>query len=85
MEIYLGSEVQDNFLTTAQEEQTPIILYTTNGFQVRGTIIDFDDTSIIVDTDGRKQLIYKHAISTVAPLDRRRPDQGFGGQRGNTQ
>lgn len=49
MEIYLSSEVQDNFLTAAQEKQTPIILYTTNGFQVRGTIIDFDETSIIVD------------------------------------
>ena len=75
MEVYLNSEVQDNFLSKAKEEQTPIILYTTNGFQVRGTISDFDETVIVISSDDRKQLIYKHAISTIAPLDMSKEDR----------
>ena len=39
-----------------------------NGFQMRGIITGFDAFVVVLDSDGKQQVIYKHAISTVAPL-----------------
>ena len=39
-----------------------------NGFQLRGTITGFDSFVVVLDSEGRQQMIYKHAISTVAPM-----------------
>ena len=41
-----------------------------NGFQMRGIIRGFDSFVVILDVDGRQQMIYKHAISTVVPQHR---------------
>ena len=38
-----------------------------NGFQLRGTVTGFDSFTVVLDTDGKQQMIYKHAISTVVP------------------
>ena len=38
-----------------------------NGFQMRGTITGFDAFVVLLDSEGRQQVIYKHAISTIAP------------------
>lgn len=73
MDISISTSVQSNYLTEAKNLQTPMIVYMMNGFQVRGTIIDFDDFTILVESDGKKQLLYKHAVSTVAPFIQR-PD-----------
>ena len=47
---------------------TPVTVFLVNGFQLRGTVSGFDCFVVILDTDGRQQVIYKHAISTIAPL-----------------
>ena len=39
-----------------------------NGFQLRGVITGFDSFSLVLDSDGRQQFIYKHAVSTIVPL-----------------
>jgi host factor-I protein len=39
-----------------------------NGFQLRGVIIAFDRYTVVLDSEGKQQLIYKHAISTIIPL-----------------
>lgn len=43
-------------------------IYLMNGFQMKGKIIGFDDISIVVETDRKQQLVYKHAVSTVVPI-----------------
>lgn len=81
MEIKLDTHVQDTFLRDAKEQQTPFVLYTINGFQIRGTILDIDELTILVESDGKKQMVYKRAISTVAPLtsryEEREPRHGY--------
>lgn len=59
--------LQDVFLNQARRERTPVTLFLMNGFQLRGIIRGFDPFVVIVDSEGRQQMIYKHAISTVAP------------------
>ena len=38
-----------------------------NGFQMRGIITGFDQFVILLQSDGRQQMIYKHAVSTMTP------------------
>ena len=59
--------LQDIFLNQARRERMPVTLFLMNGFQLRGIIRGFDAFVVIVDSDGKQQMIYKHAISTVAP------------------
>lgn len=59
--------IQDTFLNQLRKETIPVTVYLVNGFQVRGIIKAFDNFTIIIDSDGRQQMIYKHAISTFTP------------------
>ncbi len=61
-------ELQDTFLNQARRDRTPVTVFLMNGFQLRGTIRGFDAFVVLVDSDGKQQMIYKHAISTVAPV-----------------
>jgi len=61
------NNLQDIFLTRARKESIPVTLFLVNGFQLRGTIRGFDCFVVILDSEGRQQVIYKHAISTIAP------------------
>ena len=58
---------QDHFLNQARRERTPVTVFLMNGFQLRGIIRGFDAFVVVVDSDGKQQMIYKHAISTVVP------------------
>ena len=62
------ANLQDVFLLQAKRDRTPVTMFLMNGFQMRGTITGFDAFVVILDSEGRQQLIYKHAISTIAPL-----------------
>jgi host factor-I protein len=59
--------IQDSFLNQIRKENIPVTVYLTNGFQIRGHIKAFDNFTIVVDSDGRQQMIYKHAVSTFSP------------------
>lgn len=59
--------LQDLLLTRAVEERRNLTLFLMNGFQLRGQIVGFDQFVVLVNTDGRQQMIYKHAISTISP------------------
>ena len=59
--------LQDTFLNKARQERVPVTVFLTNGFQMRGEIRGFDNFVVMVESDGRQQMIYKHAISTLAP------------------
>ena len=56
--------LQDAFLNYIRREKIPVTLFLMNGFQLRGVVRSF---VVLIDADGRQQMIYKHAISTVAP------------------
>ncbi|HHV59984.1 MAG TPA: RNA chaperone Hfq [Clostridiaceae bacterium] len=60
--------LQDVFLNQVRKEYIPVTVYLTNGFQLKGMVKGFDNFTVILETDGRQQLIYKHAISTVSPM-----------------
>lgn len=59
--------LQDAFLNYIRREKIPVTLFLMNGFQLRGLVRSFDSFVVLIDADGRQQMIYKHAISTVAP------------------
>ena len=58
---------QDTFLNQARKERTPLTVFLVNGFQMRGIITGFDAFVIVLASEGRQQMIYKHAVSTIAP------------------
>ena len=62
------NNLQDIFLTRARKENVPVTLFLVNGFQLRGTITGFDCFVVVLDSEGKQQVIYKHAISTIVPL-----------------
>lgn len=60
--------LQDTFLNRARAERVPMTLFLMNGFQLRGVLKAFDSFTVVIDSEGKQQLIYKHAISTIAPV-----------------
>ena len=62
-----NNDLQDLFLARARRAQESVTMFLMNGFQMRGTIIGFDAFVVVLDTDGKQQIIYKHAISTMVP------------------
>ena len=60
--------LQDAILEEVKQEKVPVTLFLMNGFQLRGTITGFDSFVVVLVTDGKQQMIYKHAISTLAPI-----------------
>ena len=60
--------LQDLFLLRAREDRLNVTVFLMNGFQMRGTVTGYDPFVVVLESDGRQQVIYKHAISTVVPL-----------------
>ena len=61
------NNLQDIFLAQARRERRTVTLFLMNGFQMRGVITGFDAFVVVLTTDGKQQIIYKHAISTIVP------------------
>ncbi len=59
--------LQDTFLNSARKAGAMLTVFLVNGFQLRGVVTGFDSFTVVIETDGKQQLIYKHAISTVVP------------------
>lgn len=59
--------VQDTFLACARRTGARVTIFLVNGYQLRGVIDAFDPYVVVLISDGRQQVIYKHAISTIAP------------------
>lgn len=58
--------IQDTFLNTARKEKTGITIYLLSGVKLSGRIRSFDKYSVVLETNNQEQLIFKHAISTIA-------------------
>ena len=63
------ANLQDLFLLGARRARTPLTVFLVNGFQMRGTVTGYDSFIVILESDGKQQMIYKHAISTIVPLN----------------
>ena len=59
--------LQDLFLNDVRREHQLVTVFLMNGFQMKGVITGFDSFVVCLVTEGRQQMIYKHAISTVVP------------------
>lgn len=80
-----SNNLQEVFLTQARKQKIPVTLFLVNGFQLRGLIIGFDCFVVVLDSEGRQQIIYKHAISTIVPgraVDFREEDESCLPSRG---
>lgn len=62
------NNLQEIFLTRARKQNIPVTMFLMNGFQLRGNVTGFDSFTVVLHTDGKQQVIYKHAISTIVPL-----------------
>jgi host factor-I protein len=60
--------LQDVFLNQVRKEHIAVTIYLTNGFQLKGMVKGFDNFTVVLETDGKQQLVYKHAISTISPM-----------------
>ena len=59
--------LQDSIISQLRRTKTVVPMFLTNGFQLHGVVKGFDGFTVVLDSEGRQQLIYKHAISTVVP------------------
>jgi len=59
---------QNVILNQVKKDKVPVTIFLTNGFQIRGVIKSFDNYIILVESDGKQQMVYKHAVSTLIPL-----------------
>ncbi len=59
--------IQDQCLNQLRKESAFVTVYLLNGFQLRGQVKGFDNFTVLLESDGKQQLIYKHAISTFVP------------------
>ena len=60
--------LQEQFLKSVRQDRTAVTVFLMNGFQLRGVITGFDSFVVILDSEGKQQVIYKHAISTIVPI-----------------
>lgn len=62
------TNLQDLFLNTVRKEKMPITVFLLSGFQIRGIVTGFDSYTIVLDCEGKQEIVYKHAVSTIIPL-----------------
>ena len=61
------NNLQEIFLTQVRRDRRPVTIFLMNGFQMRGIVTGFDAFVILLQSDGKQQMIYKHAVSTMTP------------------
>lgn len=62
-----ATNIQEQYLNYLRKEHVPVTVFLLNGFQLRGLLKSFDNFTILLDVEGKQQLIFKHAISTFSP------------------
>ena len=61
-----GHTLQDPFLNALRKERVPVSIYLVNGIKLQGQVESFDQFVVLLKNSVR-QLVYKHAISTIVP------------------
>jgi len=62
-----AQNLQEIFLNQVRKSRVPVTVFLVNGFQIKGIVTGFDNFTVVMDAEGKQQLIYKHAISTIQP------------------
>lgn len=62
------NNLQDIFLNSSRKERIQVTIHLTNGFQLKGFVKGFDSFTVILDSEGKQMMVYKHAISTITPI-----------------
>ena len=60
--------LQDVFLNHVRKGKMPVTIFLVNGVKLQGIITWFDNFCVLLKRDDHSQLVYKHAISTVMPV-----------------
>lgn len=60
--------LQDQLLNEVRKERIPVTMFLMNGFQMKGVVTGFDNFVVMLSTEGKQQMVYKHAISTLVPM-----------------
>ena len=63
-----GQNLQDTFLNHVRRHKTPLTIFLVNGVKLQGVVTWFDNFCVLLRRDGHSQLVYKHAISTIMPV-----------------
>ena len=63
-----ANNLQEAILKEVRRDRVPVTLFLMNGFQLRGIITGYDSFVVVLVSDGKQQMIYKHAMSTLAPM-----------------
>lgn len=66
--MHISTALHDDLLDEIIQEKVPVTAFLMNGFQIKGMVLDHDDAVAVLETDSRQQIVYKHAISTIAPM-----------------
>lgn len=59
--------IREYFLDELQFGSLPATFFLLNGFQLKGVLLHYDDEVLIVESGGKKQMVFRHAVSTIAP------------------
>lgn len=60
--------LQDAFLNQCRKENILVTIFLVNGFKLKGMVRGFDNFTVILESEGRQKMVYKHAVSTIEPL-----------------
>jgi host factor-I protein len=60
--------LQDTFLNQARKENVLTTVFLVNGYQIKGNVRSFDNFTLLLEVEGKQQLVYKHAVSTIIPM-----------------
>lgn len=60
--------LQDTFLNQARKENMLTTVFLVNGYQIKGVVRSFDNFTLMLEVEGKQQLVYKHAVSTIIPM-----------------
>ncbi len=59
------NNIQDLVLGQARDQGTELTFYLMNGVPLKGKVLSFDNFTLVIESEGKKSLLYKHAVSTI--------------------
>ncbi|MFP3566624.1 RNA chaperone Hfq [Paraburkholderia sp. SIMBA_030] len=62
-------DVQDDFLQMLVNDKTAVNVFLVNGIRLSGQLAAFDQFAVLLESGPAVQLVFKHAISTVLPVN----------------
>jgi host factor-I protein len=60
--------VQDSFFYNLRKDNVPVTVRLTSGEERLGRLRRFDKFALVLEVEGREEMIYKHAIASVVSM-----------------